>query len=209
MKTIRHVATLFYYDGPQVFEARDAIGGQYVAVMVEPQDGHDRYLVAGVEPGRLSQFRSGKLDLRDLLVERVIDEWFLSKTDSQSRLDSLTLESGEGSLEKSSFLPHAGFFLKERSAEGIALQEARARIPKGSDSITLLGTLEEADMARCTWRIATQKGKYSGEVRDGGPSLAGLRLGSPYRFSCIEQVEQAEWTGREQRTLFLIDHQPA
>ena len=26
MKTIRHTATLFYYDGAQVFEARDAIG---------------------------------------------------------------------------------------------------------------------------------------------------------------------------------------
>ena len=27
MKAIRHTTTLFYYDGPQVFEARDAIGG--------------------------------------------------------------------------------------------------------------------------------------------------------------------------------------
>jgi hypothetical protein len=52
MKTIRHTATLFYYDGPQVFEARDPIGGHYVAVMVEPQDGKDRYLVTGVAPER-------------------------------------------------------------------------------------------------------------------------------------------------------------
>ena len=64
MKTIRHTATLFYYDGPQVFEARDAIGGHYVAVMVEPQGEQDRYLVAGVAPERLRQFRSGTLDLR-------------------------------------------------------------------------------------------------------------------------------------------------
>ena len=28
MKAIRHVGTLFHYDGPQVFEARDAIGGR-------------------------------------------------------------------------------------------------------------------------------------------------------------------------------------
>ena len=52
MKTIRHTTTLFYYDGPQVFEARDVIGGHYVAVMVEPEGGQDRYLVAGVEPDR-------------------------------------------------------------------------------------------------------------------------------------------------------------
>ena len=68
MKTIRHTTTLFYYDGPQVFEARDAIGGHYVAVMVEPEGGHDRYLVAGVEPERLRQFRAGLLDLRTLLL---------------------------------------------------------------------------------------------------------------------------------------------
>ena len=61
MKTIRHTTTLFYYDGPQVFEARDTIGGHYVAVMVEPQDGQDCYLVAGVEPERLRQFRAGLL----------------------------------------------------------------------------------------------------------------------------------------------------
>ncbi len=42
MKTIRHTATLFYYDGPQVFEARD--GGHYVAMMVEPEGDRDRYL---------------------------------------------------------------------------------------------------------------------------------------------------------------------
>lgn len=55
MKTIRHFSTLFYYDGPQVFEARDADGRRYVAVLVESDstDGGGRYLVTGVEPERL------------------------------------------------------------------------------------------------------------------------------------------------------------
>ena len=78
MKTIRHTTTLFYYDGPQVFEARDAIGGHYVAVMVEPENGQDRYLVAGVAPERLRQFRSGTLDLRSLLAEAGAEEWYLA-----------------------------------------------------------------------------------------------------------------------------------
>ena len=30
MKTIQHTNTLFSYDGPQVFEAQDASGGQYI-----------------------------------------------------------------------------------------------------------------------------------------------------------------------------------
>ena len=29
MKTVLHTTTLFYYDGPQIFEARDSIGGHY------------------------------------------------------------------------------------------------------------------------------------------------------------------------------------
>ena len=34
MRQIRCTCTLFYYDGPQVLEARDGIGGHYVAVLV-------------------------------------------------------------------------------------------------------------------------------------------------------------------------------
>ena len=79
MKTIRHTTTLFYYDGPQVFEARDGIGGHYIAVLVEPQDGLDSYLVAGVAPERLRQFRAGTLDLRTLLTEGGAEEWYLAR----------------------------------------------------------------------------------------------------------------------------------
>lgn len=117
MKTIRHTATLFYYDGPQVFEARDAIGGHYVAVMVEREGAHDRYLVAGVEPERLRQFRAGLLDLRTLLVERGEAEWHLA-----------TVEGGLGEplnalpqtdlLSASPLLPDAGFVLHDGPAEG-------------------------------------------------------------------------------------------
>lgn len=381
MKTIRHTTTLFYYDGPQVFEARDAIGGHYVGVMVEPQDGKDRYLVAGVEPERLRQFRAGLLDLRNLLIERVIADWFLASAPA-GLSEPLALEMGEGSLAESTFLPDAGFVLHDRPAEELALREARARnnlvlevaveppeaaeehrirvgtlvgllnhvqvmvkhaygaalrdlalstrraidrsnahlmdvvIPAtegsfrivleatktpdllgqnelaralervdalfekaanpeqaadvvranrghlagaylrllrfliqhntglryswaeptfskpsnrsisegeatplvsllsgvsnlGSESVDLPGTLEEADVTRRTWRIATPDGKYSGEVKQGGPSLEGLKLGSAYKFSCIEEIEEQEGTGREQRTLYLIEHRPA
>ena len=59
MKTIRHSNTLFYYDGPQIFEARDAIGGYYIAVLVDSEDTSGRFLIAGVAPEQLRQFRSG------------------------------------------------------------------------------------------------------------------------------------------------------
>ena len=126
MKTVRHTTTLFYYDGPQVFEARDAIGGHYVAVMVEPQNGQDRYLVAGVEPERLRQFRAGWVDLRSLLAERAVEDWFLAL--APSGLDEpLVLQPAAGSLANSEFLPDPGFVLHDRPTEEVALKEARQR----------------------------------------------------------------------------------
>ena len=381
MKTIRHTATLFYYDGPQVFEARDAIGGHYVAVMVEPQGEQDRYLVAGVAPERLRQFRSGTLDLRSLLAEAGVEEWYLATT--AAGLDQpLALVPQQTLLMESGLLPDEGFVLHDRPAEDLALKEARERnnlvleiavdppesaeehrirvgtlvgllghvqtmvkhaygaalrdlsldtrraidrsdahlldvvIPAasgsfrvvlegakspdllgqnelaralgrvdvlfemasdpqqalaavkansghlagaylrllrflvkhqmglryawaepsftkpncraiteaeagplvsalsgvsnlGSESVELVGALEKADVVSGAWRIATPEGTYSGEIKPGGPSLEGLRLGSGYRFSCIEEIEEVEGTGREQRTLYLIEHRPA
>jgi hypothetical protein len=112
MKSIRHTATLYYYDGPQVFEASDGIGGQYIGVMVDPDGSQDQYLVARVEPARLRQFRSGTLDLRSLLTERGENEWFLAKTNGG--LDApLTLQPQASPLTTSSYLPEAGFLLHD------------------------------------------------------------------------------------------------
>ena len=58
MIRIHHVRTLVYYDMPQVFEARDVIGGHYIAVLGPPND--MRYLVAGVSPERIRLFCDGK-----------------------------------------------------------------------------------------------------------------------------------------------------
>lgn len=121
MKSIRYSATLFYYDGIQIFEARDAIGGHYVAVMVEPVDGEDRYLLAGVEPERLRQFRIGELDLRSLLLERAEDAWFVAMP--RNGFDApLALEPQASPLQDCPDLPDAGFLLHDSPAESDALR---------------------------------------------------------------------------------------
>jgi hypothetical protein len=78
----------------------------------------------------------------------------------------------------------------------------------GSETVELVGTLEKADVERGSWRLSTPDGTYSGSIKEGGPSLAGLVLSATYRFSCVEEIEEAEGTGREQRTLYLIEHGP-
>lgn len=381
MKTIRHTTTLFYYDGPQVFEARDAIGGHYVAVMVEPANGQDRYLVAGVAPERLRQFRSGTLDLRSLLIEAGTEEWYLAA--AAAGLDQpLTLVPQTAPLAGSGLLPDEGFLLHDRPAEELALKEARERnnlvleiaaeppeaaqehrirvgtligllghvqtmikhaygaalrelspgdrraidktdahmmdvvIPAaagsfrvvleaaktpdllgqselaralqrvdvlfenagdphkalatvkahrghlagaylrllrflvkhktglryswaepgfskpnyrsvgeaevgplvdvlsgvsnlGAEAVTLVGEFEMVKRGTGAWGLLTAEGLSSGKVREGGPSLDGLKVGGRYKFSCVEEIEEVEGTGREQRTLYLTEHEPA
>lgn len=380
MKTIRHTTTLFYYDGPQVFEARDAIGGHYVAVMVEPENGQDRYLVAGVAPERLRQFRSGTLDLRTLLAEAGAEEWYLAPAVDLDQPFALVPQTTP--LAGSGFLPDDGFLLHDRPAEELALKEARARnnlvleiaaeppesatehriragtliellrhvltmikhaygaalrelspgdrraidktdahmmdvvIPAaagsfrivleaaktpdllghselaralqrvdvlfenagdphralatvkahrghlagaylrllrflvkhktglryswaepgfskpnyravaeaeagplvevlsgvsnlGGETVTLVGEFEMVKRGTGAWGLLTEEGLSSGKVREGGPSLDGLKVGGRYKFSCVEEIEEMEGTGREQRTLYLTEHEPA
>ena len=127
MKTVRYESTLFYYDGPQVFEARDAIGGHYVAVMVDSgprswtavasEGPGARYLVAGVTPERLRQFRAGAIDLRSLLLGSDEDERYVV-TAGNGLGDALTPERLKTPLVDSGYLPEEGFLLHDHASEG-------------------------------------------------------------------------------------------
>lgn len=380
MTTVRHTMTLVYYDGPQVFEGRDEIGGHYIAVMVEPAGGKDRYLVAGVEPERLRQFRMGNLDLRSLLVQRALEEWFLASP-SGDLAEPLLLEPQRTSLASFPQLPDADFLLHDQPAAAEALREARARnnlvleisvdppeavtehrirvatlagllmhvqtmvkhsygaalrglapgvrrnvdrtdahlldvvVPAatgsfrvvmeaakspnlfggsevarslervdglfanvsnpqetlstlkehrghlagaylrflrflvqnesgfryawaeptfaeprecgvsraetgplvdalssvsnlGAETVVIAGALKKADVDSGAWRLAADDEEFSGKIKDGGPSLAGLKLESVYRFTCLEEIEETQG-GREQRALYLTEHEPA
>ena len=52
MKLVKAANILYYYDGPHVIEARDTIGGHYIAVLAGSEQERDRYLVVGVAPER-------------------------------------------------------------------------------------------------------------------------------------------------------------
>lgn len=191
MKTIQHTNTLVHYDGAQVFEARDTIGGSYVAVMVEPENGQDRYLARGVAPEQLRQFRSGSLDLRSLLVDASEEEWYLAATTDLTQ--PLTLVPQSSPLAESQFLPDAGFVLHEYPT---------------SESVTLTGTFEKFDKRTNHWGLLTEEGGKSGKIDEGGPSIDGMVVGARYKFVCIETIEKAVDTGREIHMLYLQNYEP-
>ena len=110
MTTICHTNTLFDYDGPQLFVARDDDGGQYLALLVDSEEEQDRYLVVQVDPERLHQFRAGALELKPLIVEASRNQWYLATTTDLD--EPLAIECQRIPVEDR-FLPDEGFRLAD------------------------------------------------------------------------------------------------
>lgn len=127
MKTIRPTAILDYYDGVQIFEGRDAIGGHYIGVLVDVVDKVDQYLVTGAVPERLRQFRSGVLDLRTLLLEAPGGEWYLTLSDGSGGKEFILRPQAGPLVDKEDFLPLPGLLLDDDPIDDRALREARER----------------------------------------------------------------------------------
>lgn len=126
MNRVHYTATLFYYDGPQVFEARDDIGGRYVGVAVTLPGDRDGHLVKGVAPDSLRKFRAGKMDLRSLLLEVEADGWYLTHPEFNFDVP-IELEKQNSPLAGSEYLPDEGFLLHEHPTDNSVVREARMR----------------------------------------------------------------------------------
>ena len=126
MKTVTPNTILDYYDGIQIFVANDEIGGQYIAAMVGTEGDYGRYLVAGVSPANLHQFRCGEMDLRALLLASPTYERFVTVASSKFS-GPLSLTTFEEPLEQSSLLPEEGFFLEEEPIQDPLVSQAKER----------------------------------------------------------------------------------
>ena len=115
MKKIHHTATLVYYDGAQVFEGRDFMGGCYIGVLIDSLDSAAHYVVAGVSAGHMNGFRTGAIDLKTLLIEGSKDAWYVTQT-CNDFADPLALQEQTGSIADTDFLPEDGFVLCEPSS---------------------------------------------------------------------------------------------
>ena len=143
MKTIRVYQTLFEYDGPQVFEARDRIGGHYVGVMAPEghMDWRSEFLVAGVEPERLRQFRAGIIDLRTLLLESAPDLRYRGALPTRFEAEFEIRPLDAGAIDNG-LLPQPGFRLHEAPAKDAVVQQAQA-----SNNLVLRVSVEPPEAA--------------------------------------------------------------
>ena len=126
MKTILHTATLLYYDGAQIFEGRDLIGGHYVATLIDDANGADTYAVVGVSPESLRRFRSGLIDLKSLMLETPDEQWYIAQPEGDEDVP-IRLKPKTSPLAESDCLPDDGLVLYDDSIDDLALTEARVR----------------------------------------------------------------------------------
>ena len=122
MKTILHTATLLYYDGPQIFEGRDLIGGNYVATLIDDADGADVYAVVGVSPESLRRFRLGAVDLKSLMLETPDEQWYIAKPEGGEGVP-IRLQPQTSPLAESDFLPDDGLVLYDDFADDPAFSK--------------------------------------------------------------------------------------
>lgn len=126
MKTILHTATLLYYDGVQIFEGRDLIGGHYIAALANDDNGVDTYAVVGTSPESLRRFRVGAIDLKSLMLEMPDGQWYIAQPEDGESV-KIRLQPQTTSLAESDFLPDDGLVLYDDPVEDLALSEARER----------------------------------------------------------------------------------
>lgn len=110
MKIIKPTVVLDYYDGVQVFQGKDAIGGNYIGMLLDTEAEYDRYLVTGARPHRLKQFRKGDLDLRTLLLEAPGGKWYIAFANVEFK-QPMKLKRQSEPLAESGLLPGEGYRL--------------------------------------------------------------------------------------------------
>ena len=112
---IRYTETLDYCDGIQLFAAEDSTGGEYVAVLVGLGEEADRYLVVACDPEKLRIFRSGGIDLKNLMEQSAKQAWYLTSVTDFSAPFSINQQSG--TIIPKALLPDAGMYLDQIQPE--------------------------------------------------------------------------------------------
>ena len=158
IKCIEYKSTLMYYDGPELIEANDRIGGQYIGVALDSSKTIFNFLVVGVNPKLLHQLRRGELDLRTVVVESASDGWYLCETDNLDEPIPIQ-DQGIASIPDE-LLPNENCFISEKI---------------DSDDVTML---EATDRDRFVLQLCIESKRYDQlhrlKLKDYGDLIAGL-----------------------------------
>jgi hypothetical protein len=128
---------LIWHDTPQLFTAKDKIGGLYVCLAVDDKDGQSQFLAVAISTNRLQELKTGQIDLYTVFASPELETWFLI---NDFENDTLTIEPFSGEITES-WLPIPGEFLPQAallSPETFAVVKVGAVAKEAGMNPTLL-----------------------------------------------------------------------
>jgi len=113
-RTLKHIKTLVYYDGPQLFLAEDQVSSLYICLSVEDDGYYCKFLCVPISKFRLSHFLNDQIDLRKLFEDPEIGDYYIA--DSSILLDS-NLEANSIATDQipKDYFPSEGFYFSRPS----------------------------------------------------------------------------------------------
>ena len=104
---IKQGETLLLYDCELLFQAQDPQGRTYMVSHIGECHGECEYVAVPVDQRSLSEYRAGRMDLRDLMLTEGREDWYSAKATGNP--GELALERQETPISKSADLPMKGF----------------------------------------------------------------------------------------------------
>ena len=126
IKFIEYKSTLMFYDGPELIEAEDRIGGNYIGMALDRDRTAFKFLVVSVTPSVLYQLRHGEIDLRSVVLESAKDGWYVCETDSLE--EQISIQNQGDDLIPDTLLPDEDYFVGDTiDHKEVVMLEATAR----------------------------------------------------------------------------------
>jgi uncharacterized protein DUF6575 len=115
---------LLYYDTPQLFVARDAVGTNYICMVVEQNSDFDNYACVQISEKKLEYFSNGHIDLRAVFASPEIKKYYQAKIHDfeLNFFEIIPLENDELPEE---WLPDEGIVIKIAQSQSEIVAESK------------------------------------------------------------------------------------
>ena len=101
--------TLIWHDTPQLFVAKDLVGGFHLCLAVENGEELPLYITVAISPARLQLLKTGKVDLYSIFSNPEMSAWFQITSFEETRVVAEPLPNQEKLPDE--WLPTPGEFL--------------------------------------------------------------------------------------------------
>lgn len=110
---------LVYYDMPELFIATDEVDTNFICLLLEVTENSPSYLSTAISANRLSSFFKGQLELRQILIEPEINDWYAFNIDNESIIAERTDIKNFPEI----YLPEPGFYLNNEILDNSCIVE--------------------------------------------------------------------------------------